>query len=317
MTTELRGFYPVLLTPLQQNRKQDLESLRQMISYYERASVHGFVALGEVSESAKLTDSERKQNLSTVMERVGRRLPVVVGASRESTELAVEAAQWAESKGASAVMLAPPKNVQLRERAIFEHYKTVSDSIKLPIVVQDEPEGGHPYMSPELLAKINLEVGRAEYVKLEDAPTPDKVEIVRELTKDRAKIFGASHGKGYLWEMDRGAVGIMTSSPTPEYFVAIWNALQRGKRELAAEVFFYNLSLIHFYSEMAIAVKKEVFVQRGVIKTSRVKQPGRELGERERAELSELLRWVEANVARVAGIAPLHWKHVASTTHRI
>jgi len=109
----------------------------------------------------------------------------------------------------------------------------------------------------------------------------------------------------------------MTASPTPEYFVAIWNALQRGKRELAAEVFFYNLPLIHFYSEMAIAVKKEVLVQRGVIKTSKVKQPGRELGEREQKELSELLRWVEANVERVASITPLHWKQVASTTRRL
>ena len=317
MTTELRGFFPVLLTPLHQNRKQDLESLRQLVSYYERAGVHGFVALGEVSESAKLTESERRQNLSTVMEMVRRRLPVVVGGSRESTELAVEAARWAESEGASAVMLAPPKNVQLRDRAIFEHYETVADSIKLPIVVQDEPEGGHPYMSPELLAKINLEIGRAEYIKLEDAPTPDKVGKVSELSEGRAKVFGASHGKGYLWEMERGAVGIMTASPTPEYFVAIWNALQRGKRELAAEVFFYNLPLIHFYSEMAIAVKKEVLVQRGVIKTSKVKQPVRELGEREQRELSELLRWVEANVERVASITPLHWKQVASTTRRL
>jgi dihydrodipicolinate synthase/N-acetylneuraminate lyase len=101
----------------------------------------------------------------------------------------------------------------------------------------------------------------------------------------------------------------MTGSPTPEYLVETWRAYKKaGDRGKAKQIFFYNLPLTYVYGEMAVAVKKEVLVRRGVIKTALMKQPAAEFGDLERGQLAETLDWVEERVATSTGVQPLSWR---------
>ncbi len=218
----------------------------------------------------------------------------------------MEAARQAEKLGAAAVMIAPPKNLRMRDEAIFNHFAAISDSINIPIVVQDEPESDHPSMSVQLIARLANETKHSQYVKLEDPPTPMKIQKLKQLIGDKMRIFGASHGRAYFWELERGAIGIMTASPTPEYLVAIWKAFKSGNFEMAKKLFYYSLPVSHYYGEMALAVKKEVLVNRGVIKTATLKQPAGYLGEPDRRDLIELLKWMEKGIQDSTGISPLH-----------
>lgn len=305
MSQELAGAFVVLVTPFDSKQLQDHESLRRLVRYNLQAGVNGFTALGEVSESPKMSDQERKDNLKTIFDEVKGRVPVIVGASRESTDLAIEAARQAEKLGAAAVMIAPPKNLRMRDDSIFNHFAAISDSIGIPIVVQDEPESDHPYMSVQLIARLANETRQSQYVKLEDPPTPIKIQKLKQLVGDKMRIFGASHGRSYFWELERGAVGIMTASPTPEYLVAIWKAFKSGNVEMARKIFYYSLPVSHYYGEMALAVKKEVLVHRGVIKTATLKQPAGYLGEPDRRDLLDLVKWMEKGIQDSAGISPL------------
>lgn len=305
MAQDLSGVFLILVTPLDVKKKLDTSSLKNLVSYCLRANVDGLTVLGEVSESDKLSEHERNEILTTVIQETDGKVPLVVGTSRESTELAVEAAMWAQDRAAAALMIAPPKNLKLRDEAIFNYYAAIGESVRIPIIVQDEPESNHPYMSAQLLARINKEVRNAKYLKLEEPPTPVKLAKVRELTNGEMGIFGASHGRYILWELARGAIGIMTASPTPEYLVAIWKASKSGDTQKAANIFYYNIPLAHFYGEMAVPVKKEILKARGVISTAKMKGPTGELGEIEKKDLMELLRWVENNVKKDHDIDPL------------
>ena len=305
MLQELGGPFIVLITPLDDQRCQDKDSLKCLIDYYLKAGVTGFTILGESSEVEKLTSKEKSENMDLVLGKINGRVPVVFGTSREGTQNTVAASICAEEKGASALMIAPPKNPKLRDDAIFDHYAAIGDSVKIPIVIQDIPESNHPYMSPQLIARINSDISGAQYLKLEDPPTPMKLTRLRAIAGNRLKIFGALGGKGCLWELDRGSIGIMTASPTPEYLVGLWTAYTTGNRNKALEIYFYNLPLIHFYSEAGLAVRKKLLQHRGIIRTKLVKLPGRELDERGQIELIELLDWVERNVEEKTGLKPL------------
>lgn len=306
MSKKLGGAFLVLVTPLDEDNKQDNESLSKLVGYYLKAGVSGFTILGESSEIDKLSQKEKEDNLAIVKERVRGKVPLVFGTSQEGTQKAVEESVWAEQQGADGLMIAPPKNIKLRDDAIFNYYAEINDKINIPIIVQDYPQTNHPYMSPNLISRINSELSQAQYLKLEDPPTPIKLTKVKELVGENMKIFSALGAKSYLWDLDRGAIGVMTASPTPEYLVGIWNAHQDNDREKALEIFWRYLPLIHFYEEgYGISVRKHVLQMRGIIKTANMKIPGPELDNKGKKELAELLKWVETEIQNKTGLFPM------------
>ena len=304
MNDTLGGLFVVLMTPLDNSGSQDEKSLGRMLDYYVDAGVRGFTILAESSERDRLSDREKEVNLRTVFDRIRGKMPIVVGTGRESTQLTIEDSQRAESRGAAALMVSPPKNPKLRDQAIFDFFAAVGDSVRIPLVIQDLPQNDRPYMSPELIARIHHEVKNAQYLKLEDAPTPIKLQKVKALVGENLKVFGALYGRDAFWELDQGAVGIMTATATPEYLVSMIDAFFRGDRDRALDIYLYTLPLVYFLADIGVAVRKEVLVQRGIIQTAKMKQPAIELSASARKQLAETLGWVERRMNEVVGVKP-------------
>lgn len=302
MRSDLSGPFIVLMTPLDERGQQDETDLRKMLDYYLGAGVRGLTILAESSERDKLSASEKESNVRIVFETAGGKVPIIVGTGRDSTQMTIEESQKAESQGASAVMVAPPRNQKLRDQAIFDFFAAVGDSIRIPLVVQDFPQTERPYMSPDLLARIHRDVKNATYLKLEDAPTPIKLDRVKTLAGGTLKVFGALYGRDSFWELDQGAVGIMTATATPEYLVAMLDAFGKGDRKRALDIYLYTLPLVYFLGDIGLAVRKQTLVERGVIKTAKMKQPAPELTARARKQLAETLAWVEEHASDDLGI---------------
>jgi 4-hydroxy-tetrahydrodipicolinate synthase len=162
-------------------------------------------------------------------------------------------------------------------------------------------------MSPTLIGRLNREISNARYLKLEDPPTPLKLTKIREITGDRLKIFSALYGRDSFWDLVHGAVGIMTSSPTPEYLVAMYDAYVAGDRKKAFDIYLNTLPLIYYCSELGLAVRKEILVKRGVIRTSKMKLQEKELADSQKRELADVLDWVEKTVLSSSGVTPLNF----------
>ena len=304
MNGTLGGLFVVLMTPLDDSGSQDEGSLGRMLDYYVGAGVRGFTVLAESSERDRLSNREKEANLKTVFDKLQGKLSIVVGTGRESTQLTIEESLSAEARGATALMVSPPKNPKLRDQTIFDFFAAVGDSVGIPLVIQDFPQNDRPYMSPELIARVHHEVKNAQYLKLEDAPTSVKLEKVKALVGESLKVFGALYGKDAFWELDQGAVGIMTATATPEYLVSMLDAFFRGNRSRALDIYLYTLPLAHFLADIGVAVRKEILVQRGVIRTAKMKQPASELTISARKQLAETLRWVELRMSETLGVKP-------------
>ncbi|MDR3411014.1 MAG: dihydrodipicolinate synthase family protein [Formivibrio sp.] len=72
-----RGVWPVMLTPFDENREIDWESLKKLIGWYIAAGVHGLFANCQSSEMFYLSDAESLQLTRFVMDYVAGRVPVV------------------------------------------------------------------------------------------------------------------------------------------------------------------------------------------------------------------------------------------------
>lgn len=272
----LAGIYPITPTPFDEQGRIDTESIRTMTEFMLRLGVDGLAILGVMGEVDRLTDAERDQ----VTEAFRRALPagkaLVVGAGSNGTDAAIQACRRAESHGADALLVSPPR-IQ-NEATLFGYYERVAKAAAVPLVVQDYPPATGVLMPPALLARLYKELERVEYVKLEDAPTGPKMERIRALAGEAFGIFGALGGVYAFEELERGAVGIMSGLAYPELLVKLYRLHRAGNTAGAAALFydFVNLARFEFQPGIGVSLRKEILVRRGAIRTAAVRHPGAE-----------------------------------------
>jgi len=290
----LKGVISVLPTPFTPDGTLDLVSLKKVVQLFVKAGVSGFTALGVTSEVSKLSDVEKRQIIETVIQELPENIPMIVGTTAEGTHNCIEASRIAMALGAAAIMVSPPRMPKLNTEAVVRHYKTLSDRVPVPIVVQDYPPISGYAMEPSLLIRIMKEIPKVIAIKLEDAPTPVKISRIREMSKDSSvAIFGGLGGTYLFEELLAGADGAMTGFAIPEILIEIVRSFQSGEVEKAKEIFYRYVAIMRFEFQEGIgmAIRKEILRRRGAIDFAGIRPPGTNLDESTIRALDELFAW--------------------------
>jgi len=275
MTEKFFGVHWMLATPFHNDESIDAESIVNLVDKAVSSGCQGIVCLGVTGETARLTDRERYQVANAVIQR-SEGLPVTVGTTAGSTAAAIERSKEAQELGAAAVMVSPPPMGKPNPDAVLAHYSRLADNIDIPIVVQDYPSTSGVHMSPDFIAKLASSVPAAQYLKLEDPPTPSKISAIRKLVGDDMPIFGGLGGVFLLEELARGSAGAMTGFAYPEVLVDICRQMAEGDKAKAEELFTrcLPLMLFEFQEGIGVGIRKYALQSRGFIENSKVRHPG-------------------------------------------
>src|SRR4051795_9567062 len=179
-TRPYRGVFPVAPTIFDDRGELDLDGQRRCIDFMIDAGSNGLCILANFSEQFVLTDAERDEVMLAVLEHVAGRVPVIVTTTHFGSRICAERSRRAQDAGAAMVMVMPPYHgatFRVGETAIYEFYKTVSDAISIPIMIQDAPVAGTP-LSAAFLARMARELANIAYFKIE---TPMAAAKLREL----------------------------------------------------------------------------------------------------------------------------------------
>lgn len=275
MAEKFSGVHWMLATPFHEDESIDTVSMAKLVDKAVSSGCEGMVCLGVTGEAARLTDRERYQLAETVVQGA-QGLPVTVGTTAGSTAAAIERSKEAQELGAAAVMVSPPTMGKPNPDAVFSHYSRLADAIDIPIVVQDYPSTSGVHMSPDFIARLSSGIPAAQYLKLEDPPTPPKISAIRKLVGDDMPIFGGLGGVFLLEELARGSAGAMTGFAYPEVLVDICRQMAEGDRAKAEELFTrcLPLMLFEFQEGIGVGIRKYALHSRGFIENPKVRHPG-------------------------------------------
>ena len=290
----LSGVFSVLPTPFKSGGEVDFDSLGRVVELVVSAGVQGVTVLGVTGEVARLLERERAQMIEAVVRTVAGRAHVVVGASADGVRTTIAFSREAKALGASAVMVSPPRMAKLNSESVLAHYKSLSEAVDLPIVVQDYPPISGFAMEPGLLVRIAREVPAARTIKLEDPPTPHKTTKILLGAGDlKVSILGGLGGVFLLEELEAGAAGAMTGFAFPEALVKIVSLYRDGRRDEAAELFYRFVPLMRFEFQegIGLAIRKEIYRRRGALSDHSTRAPGPHLDDTTRAALDRVLAW--------------------------
>jgi 4-hydroxy-tetrahydrodipicolinate synthase len=149
-----KGSLVALITPMTQDGKLDERAFQDFVAWQVAEGTQGLIPVGTTGESPTLSHEEHQRVVELCIEAAGGRVPVIAGAGSNSTAEAVALARHAKEAGADAALVVTPYYNKPTQEGMYLHFKTIADSVDLPIIIYNIPPRSVVDMSVETMARL-------------------------------------------------------------------------------------------------------------------------------------------------------------------
>jgi len=148
------GSLPAVITPFKKNNV-DYNSLEKIINHLILNGSNGLVPCGTTGESPTLSHEEHKKIIEETIRINDKRVPIIAGTGSNNTEEAIDYTKHAESAGADAALVVTPYYNKPTQQGLYAHFKTIADSVKLPIIIYNIPGRSVVDMSIDTMIELS------------------------------------------------------------------------------------------------------------------------------------------------------------------
>ena len=273
----LHGVLPVLQTPLLPGDRIDHAAVNRQVDWALSLGADGLV-VALASEILRLSDARRMELAEAVCTAVGDRGFKVIGVGAESTSLAIEFAQHAESLGATAVMAIPPVATHLSTAKTCEYFGAILQSISIPLIVQDASGYVGAAIDVQVYQHLLREFGSERvYFKPEASPLGPNLSRLRDATDGQARIFEGSGGMNLVDCFRRGIAGTIPGMDLLDGIIALWRALEARDENRIYEISLPLCGIVALQLQAGLdgflAIEKYLLTQRGLLEQPLQVQP--------------------------------------------
>jgi len=153
---QLRGCGTALVTPFRQDGSVDDTALRNLIGWQIESGIDFLVPCGTTGETPTLTHEEWLFVIDTTIEVAAGRVPIVAGATSNSTHEAVEKArEIAARPGVNAILTATPYYNKPTQEGQYRHFKAIAEAVgDKPVLLYNVPGRTGANLEPQTLARL-------------------------------------------------------------------------------------------------------------------------------------------------------------------
>ena len=148
-----RGAMVAIVTPFK-NNQVDEEALRELIEFQIANGTDAIVPCGTTGESATLTHEEHDRVIEITINAVKKRVPVIAGTGSNSTAEALRLTKHAYEAGADGALIVCPYYNRPSQEGLYQHFKTIAESVPIPIMPYNIPSRTGVNLMPEMVAKL-------------------------------------------------------------------------------------------------------------------------------------------------------------------
>lgn len=171
-----------MVTPYDKEGEIDWDAASRLVDYLiEEQKSEGLVVCGTTGESPTLSDEEKLQMFSFVLEKAAGRCKVIAGTGSYNTKHTIELTQKAEKIGVDGALLVVPYYNKPNQEGLYRHFSAIAAETSLPLILYNVPSRTGICMSADTtirLAKIpnivaTKECASLDHVALIAAGCPD------------------------------------------------------------------------------------------------------------------------------------------------
>jgi 4-hydroxy-tetrahydrodipicolinate synthase len=151
----LRGCGTALVTPFRQDGSIDDAALRNLVAWQVESGIDFLVPCGTTGETPTLSHDEWLHVIDTTIEVAGGRVPIVAGATSNSTHDAVEKArEVAGRSGVTAILTASPYYNKPTQEGQYRHFHAIAEAVDKPLILYNVPGRTGANIEPATLSRL-------------------------------------------------------------------------------------------------------------------------------------------------------------------
>jgi len=243
MTFEWKGVFPALNTYFTQEEELDMGTFEKNLNAQVKAGVSGVILGGSLGEASVLTTAEKERLVKFSVEKIGRKLPVILTIAEGATREAIQQAQFAEKWGADGLMILPPMRYATDHLETVTFFKATAGITSLPVMIYNNPVD----YKTEVTIEMFDELRSCKTIQAVKESTRDVANVTRMVNRfgDRFKILCGVDTialEELLMGADGWVAGLVDAFPAET--VAVYRLAKAGKIEGAREIFRWFLPLL-------------------------------------------------------------------------
>jgi 4-hydroxy-tetrahydrodipicolinate synthase len=143
-----------MVTPFNSDFTVNYELAGKMARHLIQSGSDGLVVAGTTGEGPTLTREEKIKLYRVVVDEVGGRAPVIANTGGNSTAESIALSLAAQNVGVDGVMLVVPYYNKPSQEGLYQHFKAVSESIDLPMVIYNVPGRTSANILPQTIQRL-------------------------------------------------------------------------------------------------------------------------------------------------------------------
>ena len=234
MKTNFGGVGVALVTPFTNSGIVDFNGLKKLVEHQISNGTNYLVVQGTTGESATLSEKEKIAVLDFILEINAGNLPVVLGVGGNNTLDVSNKLSGLNQYGLSGILSVSPYYNKPSQKGIIEHYKSVSSSTDLPVILYNVPGR----TSSNMQVETTLELAEIKNIVAVKEASGD-LEQVMSIINQRPEGFLVLSGDDALTlpHISVGGDGVISvvANAFPRRFSDLVNAALVGNMSLARQ----------------------------------------------------------------------------------
>lgn len=203
-----KGAGVAIVTPFHEDGSVNFEKFEELIEFQIQNGTDAIIVCGTTGESSTLTHEEHLEVIKFCAQKVNGRIPVVAGTGSNCTDTAVYLSTEAEKYGVDALLLVTPYYNKATQNGLYNHYKKVADSVKLPIILYNVPSRTGCNILPQTAVRLCNDVPNIVGIK-EASGNISQIAKLASLAQGKVDIYSGNDDQ-IVPILSLGGIGVIS-----------------------------------------------------------------------------------------------------------
>ena len=201
---------PAMVTPFDENRELDLKQARALARRLVDGGSDALVINGTTGESPTVFYPQKIKLFEAVVSEVGGEVPIIANVGDNCTADTVDFAQDVQKLGVNGFLLVVPYYNKPPQEGLYQHFKTIAESVDLPCLLYNIPGRCVVNMTAETTLRLAHDVENIVGIK----EASGDLDQVAAIVKDAPAGFDVYSGDDSLTYdiMKLGGVGVISTA---------------------------------------------------------------------------------------------------------